>query len=47
MHFAVPSRGKIHYLLISENEFAHEIKCNGMTSFMEFMTVDPNIGNTF
>ena len=29
--------GKIHFLLISEKEFFHEIKCNGMTSFMEFM----------
>ena len=28
---------KIHFLLISENEFFHEIKCNGMTSFLEFM----------
>ena len=30
--------GQMHFLLISENEFFHEIKCNGMTSFMEFMT---------
>ena len=29
--------GKDHFLLISENEIFHEIKCNGMTSFMEFM----------
>ena len=29
--------GKMHFLLIPENEFFHEIKCNGMTSFMEFM----------
>ena len=29
--------GKMHLLLISENEFTHEIKCNGMTNFMEFM----------
>ena len=29
--------GKTHFLLISENEFYHEIKCNGITSFMEFM----------
>ena len=28
--------GKMHFLLISENEFTHEIKCNGMTSFMDF-----------
>ena len=28
----------IHFLLISENKFTHEIKCNGFTSFMEFMT---------
>ena len=27
----------MHFLLISENEFTHEITCNGMTSFMEFM----------
>ena len=25
------------FLLISQNEFFHEIKCNGITSFMEFM----------
>ena len=29
--------GKIHFLLISENEFTHEIKCYGMTSFMDFI----------
>ena len=29
--------GKMHFLLISENEFFHLIKCNGMTSFLEFM----------
>ena len=29
--------GKIDFLLISENEFLHEIKCKGTTSFMEFM----------
>ena len=29
--------GQMHFLLISENEFTHEIKCNGMTSFMKFM----------
>ena len=29
--------GKMHFLLISENLFFHEIKCNEMTSFMEFM----------
>ena len=28
--------GKMHFLLISENEFTHGIKCNGMTSFIEF-----------
>ena len=27
--------GKTHFLLTSENEFTHEIKCNGITSFME------------
>ena len=29
--------GKMHFLLISENEFFHQIKCNRMTNFMEFM----------
>ena len=29
--------GKMHFLLISENEFFHEIKYCGMTSFMEFV----------
>ena len=29
--------GKMCFLLISEDEFFHEIKCNGKTSFMEFM----------
>ena len=29
--------GQMHFLLKSENEFFHEIKCNGRTSFMEFM----------
>ena len=29
--------GKIHFLQISENEFTHEITCDGMTSSMEFM----------
>ena len=29
--------GKMHFLLISENEFFHEITWNGMTSFMDFM----------
>ena len=28
---------KMHFLLLSENEFFHEIECNGMTSFMDFM----------
>ena len=27
----------LNITLISENEFFHEIQCNGMTSFMEFM----------
>ena len=31
--------GKMHFLLISQNEFFHEIKCNGITSFMEFMSI--------
>ena len=29
--------GKMHILLISENEFTHEIKRDGITSFMYFM----------
>ena len=29
--------GKMHFLLIWKNEFFHEIKCKGMTSFMDFM----------
>ena len=29
--------GKMHFLLISENEFTHEIKRDGITSFMDFM----------
>ena len=28
---------KMHSLLISDNEFFHEIECNGMASFMECM----------
>ena len=27
----------MHFLLISENDFTHEIKRDGMTSFMHFM----------
>ena len=36
--------GKKHFLLVNtENEFTHAIKCNGMTSFVEFMiSLDPN-----
>ena len=34
--------GTMHFLLISENAFCHEMKCNGMTSFMEFMVVHMN-----
>ena len=26
-----------------ENEFFHEIKCNGMTCFMNFMVIDERI----
>ena len=26
---------KMHFLLVSEKEFFHEIKCNGTTSFMD------------
>ena len=29
--------GKMQFLLISENEFFHEIECNGMTNVMELM----------
>ena len=29
--------GKMPFLLISEDEFIHEIKCNRMKSFMDFM----------
>ena len=30
---------KMHFLLISDNEFFfHEIKCNGMASFLDFLT---------
>ena len=32
--------GKKHFLLISENEFFHQIKCDGITSFMGFMITD-------
>ena len=32
--------GKMHFLLISENEFTLEIKCDGMTSFMDFMAIN-------
>ena len=31
--------GKIRFLLISENEFSHEMKSNGMTSFLDFMLI--------
>ena len=27
----------MHFLLISENAFCYEMKCNRMTSFMEFV----------
>ena len=39
----------MHFLLISENEvfFFHEIKRNGMTSFMEFMCGAWTVGRTF
>ena len=29
--------GKMHFLLISENEFTHGMKRDGITSFMHFM----------
>ena len=28
---------EMHFLLISENKFFHEIKCDGMTGFMKFI----------
>ena len=31
--------GKMHFLLISEYYFFHQIKCNRMTSLMDFMKV--------
>ena len=37
---AVPAliiSGKMHFLLISVNEVFHEIKCDGITSFLDFM----------
>ena len=30
--------GEMHFLLIPQNEFSHEIKCNRMTSITEFMS---------
>ena len=32
--------GKMHFLLISENEFNHEIKRDGRTSFIDSMKLD-------
>ena len=29
--------GQMHFLLISENEFLHQIKRDGITSFLDFM----------
>ena len=31
--------GEIYFLLVSENEFAYVIHCNGKTSFMAFFNV--------
>ena len=39
--------GEKHFLLVSENEFTHEIKCNGTTSFMEFMKMVCNFSTLF
>ena len=30
--------GKMHFLLIPENDFFHELKCDRMTSFMDIMS---------
>ena len=32
---------EIHYLLIPDNDFTHEITWKGMTSFLEFMSIAP------
>ena len=32
--------GKMHFLLISDNEFFHETKRDGMTSYMDSMPID-------
>ena len=45
MHFTKYDKGcpalikfdKMHFLPMSKNEFFHEIKCDGITNFMEFM----------
>ena len=37
----------MHLLLISENEFCHEIKCKGMTSFMDFMKEGRKLAKPF
>ena len=29
--------GKIHFCLYQKKSFLHEIKCNGMISFLDFM----------
>ena len=36
-HCALIILGKMHFLLILENEIFHEIKCYKKTSFMDFM----------
>ena len=35
MHF-IKTSGKMHFLLISENEFFYEIKGDGKTRYMDF-----------
>ena len=40
LHFTAPIIfGKTHFLLISENQFAYEIKRDGITSSMDSMFV--------
>ena len=37
----------MHLLLISENEFCHEIKCKGMAGFMDFMKEGRKLAKPF
>ena len=39
--------GEMHFLLISENEFTHEMKCNRITSFKEFMKYVVHFGISY